>query len=140
MGAGIHGGFGNTKGSKEAKTETETLSINVNNTNNTGVENGTKLPTNDSQLKHIFSNREGHFSDTPDNRKLLTNLANDKSKFVGTDKYGNSWNAETTSDGSQNWVRYQNGTINEGGRNTIPRAWNDETGYNNNPVKRRKKK
>jgi hypothetical protein len=31
------------------------------------------------------------------------------------------------------------GTINEGGRHTTPRMWNDETGYNNNPVKRRKK-
>lgn len=71
---------------------------------------------------------------------MLIDLANDKSKFVGSDKYGNSWNAEIMRDGSQNWVRYQGGIINEGGRNTTPRPRHDETGYNNNPVKRRKKK
>ncbi len=36
--------------------------------------------------------------------------------------------------------RYQNGTINEGGQNQVPRQWDNETGYNNNPFKRRKKK
>ena len=138
MGAGIHGGFGNTKGS--TNVDVDTVSKSVNDAGDADFNSGANLPTDDSQLKHIFSNREGHLSDTPDNRKLLTDLANDKSKFVGTDKYGNSWNAETTSDGSQNWVRYQNGTINEGGRNATPRTWDDETGYNNTPVKRRKKK
>lgn len=78
--------------------------------------------------------------DTPSNRKLLTDLANNKEKFIGTDKYENSWNAEINSNGKQNWVRYQNGTINEGGQNQVPRQWDNETGYNNNPFKRRKKK
>lgn len=120
MGAGFHGGFGGTKGS-----------------NGSGGGNQS-LPKNDSQLKHIFSGKNGHLSDTPANRKLLSDLANDQSKFIGKDKYGNSWNAETNSDGTQNWVRYQNGTINEGGQNASPRPWNSETGLNNNPVKRRK--
>ena len=35
--------------------------------------------------------------------------------------------------------RYQNGIINEGGQNKTPRNWDNETGLNNNPVKRRKK-
>ena len=120
MGAGFHGGFGGTNGS---------------NGNSGGKQS---LPKNDAQLKHIFSGKNGHLSDTPANRKLLTDLANDHSKFIGKDKYGNSWNAETNNDGTQNWVRYQNGTINEGGQNTSPRPWNSETGLNNNPVKRRK--
>ena len=120
MGAGFHGGFGGTKGA-----------------NGSGGGNQS-LPKNDSQLKHIFSGKNGHLSDTPANRKLLSDLANDHSKFIGKDKYGNSWNAETNSDGTQNWVRYQNGTINEGGQNASPRPWNSETGLNNNPVKRRK--
>lgn len=122
MGTGFHGGFGGTKGAQEQK--------------------GTQqfLPKNDAQIKHIFSGKEGHLTDTPANRKLLTDLANDSRKFLGKDKYGNSWNVELNSDGSQIWVRYQNGTINEGGRNTSPRPWNNETGLNNNPVKRRKKK
>lgn len=125
MGAGFHGGFGKTEGAKrQEKKETNMQS----------------LPENDAQIKHIFSGKEGHLEDTPANRKLLIDLANDKNKFIGTDKYGNSWNAEIRSDGKQNWVRYQNGIINEGGQNPVPRQWDKETGYNNNPFKRRKKK
>lgn len=124
MGAGFHGGFGNTEGFKKQGGRSSIQS----------------LPENDAQIKHIFSGKEGHLEDTPSNRKLLIGLANDKSKFIGTDKYGNSWNAEIKSDGKQNWVRYQNGTINEGGQNQVPRQWDDETGYNNNPFKRRNKK
>lgn len=103
--------------------------------------NGSKveLPKDKSQLSHIFGDRPGHLPDTPGNRKKLTDLANDKNKFVGSDRYGNSWNVENNSDGSQTWVRHKNGTINEGGQNKTPRPWNDETGLNNNPVKRRKK-
>lgn len=125
MGTGYHGGFGNTEGSKiEDKRERNTQS----------------LPENNAQIKHIFSGKEGHLEDTPSNRKLLTDLANDKDKFIGVDKYGNSWNAEIKSDGTQILVRYQNGIINEGGQNQVPRQWDNETGYNNNPFKRRKKK
>ena len=40
--------------------------------------------------------------------------------------------------GRQNWVRYQNGIINEGGRNDSLKPWNPETGLNNNPTKRRR--
>lgn len=121
MGAGLHGGFGNTEGAKKQNDEKQTL------------------PQNEAQLKHIFSGKEGHLSDTAANRVLLINLANSRDKYIGIDKYGNSWNAETNSDGSQNWVRYQNGTINEGGRNAVPRKWDNETGFNKNPFKRRKK-
>lgn len=123
MGTGLHGGFGNTEGSK--RQEKNSLH---------------SLPRNDAQIKHIFSGKEGHFEDTPSNRRLLIELANDNTKFIGTDKYGNCWNAEIESDGVQNWVRYRNGTINEGGQNQVPRQWNHETGYNNNPFKRRKSK
>lgn len=122
MGAGVHGGFGTTKGAQ----------------NQSG--SAISLPKNDAQLKHFFSGKAGHLNDTSANRKLLTDLANDQSKYVGTDKYGNSWNVETISSGEQNWVRYQNGIINEGGQNPIPRSWDNQTGLNNNPVKRRKKK
>ena len=93
-----------------------------------------QLPKDDSQLKHIFRNKEGHLMDTPENRQKLLDLSRDESKFKGIDKYGNSWNIEIDSDGGQYWVRYQNGLINEGGKNKIPRAWNNETGLNNNPT------
>ncbi len=97
-----------------------------------------ELPNNDAQIKHIFAEREGHLADTPENRTLLTDLANDASKYVGKDRYGNLWNISITTDGSQIWARYQNGVINEGGKNTTPRIWDNETGLNRNPVKRRK--
>lgn len=121
MGAGFHGGFGGTKGAKD------------------NIGGRQSLPKNNAQLKHIFSGKNGHFSDTPANRKILIDLANDSDKYAGKDKYGNSWNVETNNDGTQNWVRYQNGMINEGGQNASPRSWNSETGLNNNPIKRRKK-
>ena len=104
------------------------------------VSNLVSLPQGNSQINHIFGNREGHLNDTPNNRKVLTDLANDKGKFIGTDKYGNSWNAETTNNGAQNWVRYRDGIINDGGQNSTPRIWNNETRFNKNPIKRRKHK
>ncbi len=116
MGGGFHGGFGSTKGSS-GKTTT------------------VSLPTNKSQLDHIFGDRKGHLKDTPYNRKQLVDLANDKTKFAGKDKYGNSWNIKIKRDGSQLWVRHQGGTINEGGINKTPRKWDPDTGLNNNPFK-----
>ena len=102
-------------------------------------QNKVGLPKNDAQIIDIFAEREGHLADTPANRKLLVDLANDKSKYVGKDRYGNAWNISTIADGSQIWARYQNGVLNEGGKNSTPRAWDRETGLNRNPVKRRNK-
>jgi len=133
--SGINNGTAGSQGSIE-QMNSEAAAIE----NEQRIAGKVSLPKDASQINHIFGRCEGHISDTPENRKMLTDLANDKNKLIGTDKYGNSWNAEITSDGSQNWVRYQGGTINEGGRNSTPRTWNDETGYNNNPVKRRKRK
>ena len=96
-----------------------------------------KLPSNDSQLRHIFENREGHLPDTPENRKLLQDLANDSTKYKGKDKYGNDWNVRMNNDGTQDWVRSQRQIINEGGRNLTPRPWDKETGLYRNPTKRK---
>ena len=95
-----------------------------------------KLPPNDSQLKHIFKERDGHLPDTPENRKLLEELANNKDRYKGKDKYGNDWNIRLNDDGTQDWVRSQHQVINEGGRNKEPRPWDDETGLFRNPTKR----
>ena len=59
MGAGFHGKFNNTKGAKEAANTRQSL------------------PQNNAQLKHIFSGKDGHLTDTPQNRQLLSDLAND---------------------------------------------------------------
>ena len=95
-----------------------------------------KLPPNDSQLKHIFEERDGHLPDTPENRKLLEKLANNRDRYRGKDKYGNDWNIRLNDDGTQDWVRSQHQVINEGGRNKEPRPWDDETGLFRNPTKR----
>ena len=87
------------------------------------------LPSNDSQIKHIFREKTGHISDTPDNRKLLENVANKKENYMGIDKYGNEWYSQMQSDGSQVWVTTRNGTIQNGGINNPPKTWNADTGY-----------
>lgn len=108
---------------------------------NSGLYSGTKgsnikLPDSDSQLKHIFCDKEGHLRDTSYNRKLIKDLANNKNFYKGKDKYGNSWNIKIDSKGRQLWVRYMNGKINEGGRNNVPIEWDDEIGLNKNPFKK----
>ena len=47
------------------------------------------FPKNDSQYKHFMRDEDGHLPDTPENRKLLTDLANDTAYHMGKDKYGN---------------------------------------------------
>ena len=39
--------------------------------------------------------------------------------------------------GTQDWVRSQNQTINEGGRNLTTKPWDRETGLYRNPTKRK---
>ena len=63
-----------------------------------------KIPDNDSTTGHIFRDAEGHIPDTPENRALLEDVANDPANFRGTDKYGNEWYTKIQSDGSQVWV------------------------------------
>lgn len=98
---------------------------------------GNSLPTNDSQLGHIFGDRPGHLPDTPENRQLLVDVANDDDNYLGTDKYGNEWHARQESDGSQTWTTSRGGTIQNGGQNNPPHDWDDDTGLNNNPFKKR---
>ncbi len=77
-----------------------------------------KMPTNDSQLKHIFRDAEGHFTeDTPANRAALENVVNDPGSKLGTDARGETWYAKETADGKQIWVETRNGTIRDIGIN-----------------------
>jgi hypothetical protein len=80
------------------------------------------LPANAGQLRHIFRNAPGHLSDTPANRQLLTEVANDAANRVGVDKFGNVWSSLTRADGTQVWVSTRNGVIQNGGVNQTPRA------------------
>lgn len=95
-----------------------------------------QLPANDSQLKHIFRNASGHLPDTPENRRVITEAANNPANYVGIDKYGNSWYSKfDESDGSQIWVQTRNGVIQNAGKNLTEKTWDPETGYSRNPKK-----
>lgn len=103
---------------------------------NQAVDNLTNnFPINDSQVKHIFRPKEGHLSDTPENRKLIETVANDPANYKGNDKYGNEWYSRMESDGSQVWVITRGGRIQNAGKNLTPREWDSETGYSRNPKK-----
>ncbi len=90
-----------------------------------------RLPQDDSQLKHIFREKEGHLPDTKENRDYLERLANDEKCYQGTDERGNSWYAETLPDGSQGWVSVRDGIIQNGGINGPDSlyGWDDELGW-----------
>lgn len=96
------------------------------------------LPEHKAQINHIFRKDDGHMEDSPENRKILTDLAADPSKRKGRDKYGNFWNSETMPDGTQVWVEYRDGIIINGGVNKKARKWSDDNGLNDfNPFRRR---
>lgn len=91
-----------------------------------------RLPKNDSQIKHILREDEGHLPDTPENRRLLVEWANDRSMHVGKDNRGVDWHASLNKDGTQNWVSHRDGVISDGGVNKIPRVFDQETGLKHN--------
>lgn len=95
-----------------------------------GAGRGVALPRNPSQIDHIFKNRAGHLPNTAQNRQMIEHLAN-HGKPLGTDRFGNTWAAQTLSDGRQVWVSYRNGVIQNGGINTTPRTFNSQTGLAN---------
>lgn len=78
---------------------------------------------------HIFRDREGHFSeDKPENRQLFIRVAMQAKNYLGTDKYGTQWYAETLSNGSQIWVQVRNNEIRNAGKNLVPKTWRPGTG------------
>ena len=111
------------KEKEAADAEAETISLDV----KEGLNN--HIPDNKSIICHIFRNAEGHVLDSPQNRELLENVANDVDCFLGKDKYGNEWYAKILEDGRQVWVEVRNNVIFEGGINEIPKIWNPDTGF-----------
>jgi hypothetical protein len=89
---------------------------------------GRSFPSGESQLRHIFRDAPGHLADTPANRALLQNIADDATTTLGTDRFGNVWSARTLEDGTQVWVQVRNGIIQNGGVNPMPRVFNPKTG------------
>lgn len=91
------------------------------------------FPENQSQLSHIFRDRPGHLSDTPENRTLILNVANHPENYMGTDQFENKWFSQIQEDGSQIWVRTYEKVITNAGKNDPPRLWDSDTGFNQNP-------
>ena len=76
----------------------------------------------ESRVRHIFRNAEGHFREDADaNRRLLIDVASRRTNFLGTDRIGNDWYAENLADGTQVWVRVRDDKIVNGGINRRPR-------------------
>ena len=75
----------------------------------------------EARLAHIFRQAEGRLThDTPGNRRILEDVANDPASVVGTDRFGNAWAARQNFGGSQVWVQIRGDRITNGG--IIPTA------------------
>ena len=97
------------------------------------------FPKGRSQIMHILRDDPGHLTDTPYHRRQIRDLANDKSFYKGKDARGNDWNVKIMRDGSQLWVTYRNGVIQNCGRNKELRDWNEMKGLSRIKPKRKAK-
>jgi len=86
------------------------------------------FPVSESELNHIFREAEGHVADTPGNRQLLLDVANDVLARLESDQYGNEWSARLLTDGRQAWTQTRLGKIVNAGINAVPRVFNPNTG------------
>ena len=80
------------------------------------------ITIDENSTGHIFRQSAGHFrEDNPANRQALIEVANNPDNFVGTDRFGTDWFAETRPDGTQIWVNVRGSHITNGGLNLTPR-------------------
>ncbi|MCW6511407.1 DUF1073 domain-containing protein [Lichenifustis flavocetrariae] len=86
------------------------------------------LPDNQSQLKHISRNENGHLPDTAANRQLLQDISSEDRYVLGHDSFGNTWSSKLMDNGTQVWVQVRNGRIINGGVNETPHEFNPQTG------------
>lgn len=100
-----------------------------------GGQSENSLPTGNSQLAHMFRESPGHLSDTPLNRQIIMELANNDANKVGMDGRGLIWYAKMEADGSQLWASVRNGVVQNCGKNDPPHEWDDETGLSRNVKK-----
>ena len=83
-----------------------------------------EITIDESRAGHIFRDSEGHFrEDSEVNRRVLIGVASRPANFLGNDRAGNGWYAETLTDGSQVWVRVRNDKVVNGGLNQKPRSF-----------------
>ncbi|WP_144409972.1 hypothetical protein [Cupriavidus basilensis] len=87
-----------------------------------------KFSLTENRAVKMFGEREGHIHDTPENRELLSSVANDPAKTLGSDRFGNVWSGKTLPNGTQVWTQTRNGQIWNGGINKTPKTFNQNTG------------
>ena len=90
---------------------------------------GNQFSKNDSQIKHIFGERDGHVPDSPANRDLILETCNNENNYVGTDRYGKRWYAQVMPDGRQVWVATRDGIIQDCGINDSARSFDSGEGF-----------
>lgn len=79
----------------------------------------------------MFGDRPGHILDTPENRKLILEVANNIDCELGTDIFNTVWYAKTNGDGTQVWVQCHKGTICNAGVNNEPQPFDSKYGLRN---------
>ena len=82
----------------------------------------------DGRVGHIFRDAKGHLPDTPQNRALLADVADDPAATLGMDRFGNTWSARLLPDGTQICVQTVGNRIVNGGLNRTPRTFSPQTG------------
>ena len=98
---------------------------------------GNALPSNESQLAHMFSDRPGHLPNTEESREAVVKLVNDYNNFVDVDSRGLQWYSQITPEGTQLWASVYNGVVQNCGENETPHTWDPRTGFSYNPFKGR---
>ncbi|MDY2729227.1 MAG: hypothetical protein SOV35_03975, partial [Clostridium sp.] len=123
--------------------------------NNSQDQTEQRIKIFEDKAPHIFRKASGHLEeDTPENRKIFEDVANDPSNNVSekystnagnndyaTDKYGNEWYSKINEKGEQIWVKVRGKYIINAGINGVGelRTYDKDTGFDK-PQKERKSK
>jgi len=85
----------------------------------------------EGQQKHQWGKRNNHVEKTPENEKMIYDMANDPNCYYGPDTRGNHCYAKKLEDGRQVWTTVRNNKIREWGVNDTDkiRTYNSETGF-----------
>jgi len=79
-------------------------------------------------LTHAFEKREGHLEDSPENRKLILDMAKKARNFLGRDSRGNNWYGDILKNGKQLWASTRDNFIRNCGLNEVPHPFDPDTG------------
>ena len=83
-----------------------------------------------SQQGHRWDDRPGHVKETPENKKIIYDMANDPNCYRGPDDYGTHWYSKMLEDGKQIWAEVRGNQIRNCGINepSTIRIYNPKTG------------